>query len=274
MEQQIVKIGKISIGNKLPFLLIAGPDSLESMSHAMYMAKSIKKICDELKIPYIFKASYDKANRTSIKSFRGVGLDKGMAILKKIKEEVGVPVTTDVHTDQEAKIAAKTVDLIQIPALLSRQTDLITTAAKTKKPINIKKGQFMSPQSINSVIGKVMSVGNKNILVTERGYIFGYNNLVVDMRSLEIMKKFGQPVVFDASHSIQLPSAGKGVSDGQREFIFTLAKAAIAVGISAVFIEVHNNPNKAPVDGPNSLELKNLKKVLKKLKAIDEIVKI
>lgn len=267
------KIKNIVLGNDLPFVLIGGPDSLESEKHALFMAYSIKKICEGLKIPYIFKASYDKTNRTSIGSFRGVGIKKGMEIFKRIKNELNIPVTTDVHSVEEAKIAGKVVDLIQIPALLSRQTDLIVAAAKTGKPINVKKGQFMSPYDISGVIGKVESTGNKKLLLTERGYMFGYQNLVVDMRSFEIIKQFGYPVVFDASHSVQLPSAGAGISGGEREFIFPLARAATAVGVAGIFMEVRDNPDKAPVDGKNSLDLKDLKNILKVLKTLDNIIK-
>lgn len=268
-----VKIGNIIVGNDLPFIFIGGPDSLELLGHALFMAKSIKKVCDELGILYIFKASYDKANRTSISSFRGVGFKKGMEILKKIKKELKIPVTTDVHSVEEAKSAAKIVDLIQIPALLSRQTDLIVAAANSSRAVNIKKGQFIAPHDIKKVIKKVESARNRNLLITERGYMFGYNNVVADMRSLEIMKETGYPIVFDASHTVQYPSSKGGFSGGRRELIFPLARAACAVGIAGIFIEVHNDPDNAPVDGQNSLHLKDLKEVLKTLKQIDKIVK-
>lgn len=273
MKQRYVKIKNVVLGNDLPLVLIGGPDSLESEKHALFMASSIKKICDGLKIQYIFKASYDKANRTSSGSFRGLGLKKGMEIFKKIQKELKIPVTTDVHSPEETRAVAKVVDLIQIPALLSRQTDLIAAAAKTGKPVNVKKGQFMSPFDVSGIIGKVESAGSKKLLLTERGYMFGYQNLVVDMRSLEIMKQSGYPVVFDASHSVQLPSAGGEVSAGEKQFIFPLTRAAAAVGVAGIFVEVHDNPDKAPVDGKNSLDLKDLKKVLSVLKNVDKLVK-
>jgi 2-dehydro-3-deoxyphosphooctonate aldolase (KDO 8-P synthase) len=268
-----VIVKDIQVGNNLPFVLIAGPDSLESYDRTFPIVRSIRDICKEVGVPYILKASYDKANRTSVHSFRGVGIKKGMALLKRFRKELSVPVTTDVHTPEEAKIVGEIVDLIQIPALLSRQTDLIVAAAKTGKPVNIKKGQFLSPYDIQNVSEKVFSTKNKNVLLTERGYMFGYGNLVSDMRSLEIMKKTGQPVIFDASHSIQLPSMKGTSSDGQREFIAPLARAAVAVGVAGVFLEVYDDPKTAPVDGPNSLILKDLKKVLTTLKAIDQVVK-
>ena len=269
-----VKIGKnIVLGNNLPLVLIAGPDSIESEKHALFMASSIKKICEDLGVPFVFKASYDKANRTSVKSFRGVGLNKGLEILNKIRKNLNIAITTDVHTADEAKKAGRVVNLIQIPALLSRQTDLLVAAAKAGRAINIKKGQFIAPYNIDGPIGKVESGGNRNILITERGYVFGYNNVVVDMRGLEIMKRFGYPIVFDAAHTVQFPSGGGGVSGGDRDLIAPLARAATAVGIAGIFMEVHDNPEKAYVDGPNSLSLGDLKNLLKKLKDIDNILK-
>lgn len=273
-EKQVsVKVGNVSLGNELPFVLIAGPDSLESLERTFPIVKKIKETCDRAKVPYILKASYDKANRTSGKSFRGVGLREGLRLLSIFREKLHVPVTTDVHSPEEAKEAGKVVDLIQIPALLSRQTDLIIAAAKTGKPVNIKKGQFMAPHDIASPLGKALATGNKKILLTERGYMFGYNNLVADMRSLEIMKETGYPVIFDASHSVQLPSAGGSVSGGESNFIFPLARAAVAVGVAGIFMEIYDDPKKAPVDGPNSFLLKDLPHVLKKLKEIDKVVK-
>lgn len=268
-----VKIGEIAVGNDLPLVFIGGPDSIESERHAILMAKSIKEICDKLGVPYIFKASCDKANRTSVKSFRGVGLKKGLEILAKVKKKIGVPVTTDVHSVEEARAAGRVVDLIQIPALLSRQTDLILAAASTGRAVNIKKGQFIAPHDVGHIIAKATSTGNKNILITERGYMFGYNNVVADMRSLEIMKQTGYPVIFDASHTVQYPSNRRGVSGGDSSLIPILARAAVAVGIAGVFVEIHDNPTRAKVDGPNSLKLADLPKLLESLKKIDEIAK-
>lgn len=265
--------GDFKVSNTLPFILIAGPDSLESLDHALYMAKNIKKMADKFKIPYIFKASYDKANRTSIKSFRGVGLKKGMEILSEVKKQLKIPVTTDAHSVEQVIKAGDVVDLIQIPAFLSRQTDLLLAAGKTGKPVNIKKGQFIAPHDVNNLIEKVKSTGNKQIMITERGTIFGYNNVVADMRALEIMKRFHYPVIFDASHTVQLPSGLQNKSGGDRSLIPSLARAAIAVSIAGIFIEVHNDPDNAPVDGLNSLNLKDLPSLLKTLKLIDQIVK-
>lgn len=273
MNNLIVKVGDIEISNRNPFVLIAGPDSLESEEHALLMARSISEIAKKLEIPYIFKASYDKANRTSVNSFRGVGLKKGLRIFKTIKKKLNIPMTTDVHSVEEALEAGKVVDLIQVPALLSRQTDLLVAAGKTGKPVNIKKGQFIAPFNIGSVIDKVRSAGNEKVMVTERGYMFGYNDVVADMRSLEIMKREGFPVIFDASHTVQTPSSLNNVSGGDRTLTPALARAAIAVGIAGIFMEVHNDPENAPVDGKSSLHLKDLKDLLKVLKSIDLIVK-
>lgn len=268
-----VIVNDLKIGNKLPFVLIAGPDSIESEEHAVMMASSISSICHELEIPYIFKASFDKANRTSIKSFRGVGLKDGMRILKKIKDDLGILVTTDIHTEAQAIEIGKIVDLVQIPALLSRQTDLLIAAGKTNRAVNVKKGQFIAPQNVDGIFGKVKSTGNNNILVTERGYSFGYNDVVADMRSLEIMKRFGYPVIFDAAHTVQFPSKDGNKSDGDRSLIPALARASIAVGIAGIFMEVHNNPDNAACDGSNSLNLNDLKDLLITLKELDKIVK-
>lgn len=273
MKQLEINIKNIKISNSLPFVLIAGPDSIESEEHVLFMAREIKKITSEVGIPYIFKASYDKANRTSIKSFRGVGLKKGMAILQKIQSKLDLPVTTDVHSPEEAAQVGKVVDLIQIPALLSRQTDLLVAAGTTKKPVNVKKGQFIAPQNVDKVIQKIQSTGNNQVMITERGTTFGYNDVVADMRSLEIMKQFGCPVIFDAAHTVQFPSSLKGSSGGDRELIPALARASIAVGIAGIFLEVHDNPNIALVDGLNSIDLKDLKKLLITLKNIDKHVK-
>lgn len=272
-EPQKVKIGKIEVGNSRPLILIAGPDSLNDKGWALNLAKIIKEIAEKLNVGYIFKASFDKANRLSISSFRGVGLEKGMGILAEIKAKLDLAVTTDIHESWQAKEVGKVVDLIQIPALLSRQTDLILSAAKTGKAVNIKKGQFMAPADMKEAIAKAKSVGNNNILVTERGTFFGYQNLVVDMRSLEIMKKFGCPVIFDITHSVQLPGAGKGQSSGQPEFIFPLAKAAVSVGVAGIFAEIYESPTKCLVDCASSLPVADLTPLLSQLIAIDKIVK-
>jgi len=261
-------LGSINIGSGL--FLIAGPCVIESEAHALMMAKAIKAIAGKLQIPYIFKASYDKANRTSLKSFRGPGLTEGLRILQKVKKEIGVPVLTDVHQATDVPAVAAAVDVVQIPAFLCRQTDLLVAAAKHAKAINIKKGQFVSPWDMRHAVDKVRESGGNNIFLTERGSTFGYNNLVVDMRSLAIMRQFA-PVVFDATHSVQLPSSGAGgeaVSGGQPEFIPLLSRAAVAAGVDGVFMEVHDNPAQAKSDGANALDLKNLESVLIELLAI------
>ena len=255
-------------GNGL--FLIAGPCVIESEAHAVKMAEEIGSIARKLQIPYIFKASYDKANRTSLHSFRGPGLEEGLRILKKIKKETGLPVLTDVHEAKDVPAVADAVDVVQIPAFLCRQTDMLVTAAKHAKSINIKKGQFVSPWDMRHAVEKVRASGNDNILLTERGSSFGYNNLVVDMRSLAIMRQFA-PVVFDATHSVQLPSSGAGgkaVSGGQPEYIPLLARAAVAAGVDGVFMEVHDNPAEAKSDGANALPLSELETVLRELLAI------
>jgi 2-dehydro-3-deoxyphosphooctonate aldolase (KDO 8-P synthase) len=274
MHIKRLKINKnITLANDRSFAVIAGSCVIEGEKHALTLAASLKKITSELKIPFIFKASYDKANRSSGNSFRGPGVEEGLKILGKIKKEFNVPVITDVHNERQAPIAAEVVDFLQIPAFLSRQTDLIKACALTGKPVNIKKGQFLAPEDMTNVIKKAESFGNSKLALTERGASFGYHNLVVDFRGLEVMKQTGYPVIFDASHSVQLPG-GQGIcSGGNRKFIFPLAKAAAAVGIAALFLEVHDNPDKALSDGSNSLELKNFKQFLKYIKAIDKVVK-
>jgi len=268
-----IKVGNIIIGNNDPLVLIAGPCVIESEASAMRHAREIKRITDMLDVPLIFKSSYDKANRTSASSFRGIGIKKGLAILKKIKEELGVPVLSDVHCRTEIDEARKVLDVIQIPAFLSRQTDLIIAAAKTGKVVNIKKGQFLAPWDFKSIIEKVEKSGGKKLLITERGSSFGYNNLVSDMRSLQILKEFGYPVIYDATHSTQLPGGMGKTSGGQREFVAGLARAAVAIGCDGLFIEVHENPDKAPCDGPNMIFLKNLEDLLMQVKEIDALVK-
>jgi 2-dehydro-3-deoxyphosphooctonate aldolase (KDO 8-P synthase) len=274
MRIKSVKIGKnVILANDKPFAVIAGPCVIESEKHALLLATTLKKITSELKIPFIFKASYDKANRSSGSSFRGPGVEEGLKILGKIRKELKVPVITDVHNESQVPLASEVVDFLQIPAFLSRQTDLIKACALTGKPINIKKGQFLAPEDMANVVKKAESFGNDKLALTERGASFGYHNLVVDFRGLEIMKQTGYPVVFDATHSVQLPGGQGTCSGGNREFIFPLAKAAVAVGVAALFLEVHNNPDKALSDGANSLELKNFKQFLKDIKSIDKVVK-
>ena len=256
-----------------PFVLIAGPCVLEDQERVLKIGAKIKEITTRLGIPYIFKASYDKANRSSINSFRGPGLTEGLARLAQLKEELAVPVLTDIHQSEQAAVVAEVVDIIQVPAFLSRQTDLLLAAGKTGKIVNIKKGQFLAPHDIQKVVEKVESTGNKRILLTERGVSFGYNNLVVDMRSLPIMRNTGYPVVFDATHSVQLPGAGGDRSGGEREFVPTLTRAALGAGVDAVFIEVHDNPDQALSDGPNMVRLDQLERLLKLALDIDQIVK-
>ncbi|MFC1576505.1 3-deoxy-8-phosphooctulonate synthase [Candidatus Omnitrophota bacterium] len=266
-----VKVGKVRIGGKNPVTLIAGPCVIESEKSAIRHAKAIKKIAERLDFPFIFKASYDKANRSSVGSFRGPGLAKGLGILKKVKKTLGVPVLSDVHCVREIKRAAKVLDMIQIPAFLSRQTDLVIEAAKTKKPVNVKKGQFLSPWDVKNIIEKVKSTGNKDIVITERGTNFGYNMLVSDFRSLLIMKKFGYPVCFDATHSVQLPGGLGTKSGGQSEFVKPLTYCALMCGADAIFVEVHENPRRALSDGPNMLGLKELESFLKKIKKLESV---
>jgi 2-dehydro-3-deoxyphosphooctonate aldolase (KDO 8-P synthase) len=256
------------------FFLIAGPCVIESEDLVFETAKKLKEITDKLNLDFVFKTSYDKANRTSIKSFRGPGLEKGLAIIKEIKKALNIKVLTDVHDVHDVEKVAEVVDVIQIPAFLSRQTDLILEVSRTGKIVNVKKAQFMAPWDIKFVIEKIESVGNRNIWITERGYIFGYNNLVVDFRSIVIMKKFGYPVIYDATHSLQKPSAGNGFSGGEREFIPYLARAAVAVGIDGLFMEVHPNPENALSDAQTQYPLSQLENLLKQLIEIDKLVRM
>jgi 2-dehydro-3-deoxyphosphooctonate aldolase (KDO 8-P synthase) len=265
------KVGDVEVGGRL--FLIAGPCVIESESHALKMAEAISQIAARIGIPYIFKSSYDKANRTSIKSYRGPGLEEGLRVLARIKSEVGVPVLSDVHETAQVKAAAKVLDVIQIPAFLSRQTDLILEAARSGRAVNIKKGQFLAPHDIGNVIEKVTSQGNHRLIITERGVSFGYNNLVVDFRSFPIMRSFGYPVVYDVTHSLQRPGGLGTSSGGDAEFIEYLARAAVACGVDGIFMEVHDDPSAALSDGPNNLPLKRLAPILEKLKAIDELIK-
>jgi len=268
----MVHVNKIKIGDNSPLVLIAGPCVIENEKITLQTAEEIKKITDDLKIPFIFKSSYKKANRTSIKSFSGIHFEKALKILEKVKKELSLSVITDVHNEQEIESVAAVVDVLQIPAFLCRQTDLLVAAARTGKVINVKKGQFLAPQDMKHIIEKIESAKNKKILLTERGSTFGYHNLVVDMRSLEIMKEFGYPVIMDATHSVQLPS-NTNVSGGESRFIPTLAKAATAVGIDGLFLEVHPEPAKALSDAASQFPLDKLKKFLMVIKHIDELVK-
>ncbi len=268
-----VKCSSFEIANNKPFTLIAGPCQLESEEHALKISTELKKITNELGINFIYKTSFDKANRTSLKGKRGLGLEKSLPIFDKIRKDVEVPVLTDIHTVEQCSIVASHIDVLQIPAFLCRQTDLLIAAAKTGKIINVKKGQFLAPWDMGNVIKKIEESGNKNILITERGASFGYNTLVSDMRALPIMSEYGFPVVFDATHSVQQPGGMGEKSGGQREFVPYLARAAIAVGVGAVFIETHDDPDNAPSDGPNMVPLNEIKSLLKKLTEIDKIVK-
>ncbi|GHT51148.1 2-dehydro-3-deoxyphosphooctonate aldolase [Endomicrobiia bacterium] len=274
MQNKRVKIGKnIVLANNKPFVVIAGPCVIESEKHALTLAANLKTITNKLKVSFIFKASYDKANRSSGCSYRGPGIEEGLKILAKIKKDLNLPVITDVHTEIQAPSAAKIVDFLQIPAFLSRQTDLIKACALTGKPINIKKGQFLAPEDMFNVVKKAESFGSKNLSLTERGASFGYHNLVVDFRGLEIMKQTGYPVIFDATHSVQLPGGQGTCSGGNVEFIAPLSKAAAAVGVAALFLEVHENPDKALSDGANSFNLRYFEQLLKDIKNIDRVIK-
>ena len=273
MKNHKVKCSNFEIANNKPFTLIAGPCQLENEEHALKISSELKKITSELGINLIYKTSFDKANRTSLKGKRGMGLEKSLPIFDKIRNEVGLPVLTDVHTAEQCSIVADHVDVLQIPAFLCRQTDLLIAAAKTGKIINVKKGQFLAPWDMANVIKKIEESGNKNILITERGASFGYNTLVSDMRALPIMSKFGFPIVFDATHSVQQPGGMGEKSGGQREFVPYLARAAIAVGVGAIFMETHEDPDNAPSDGPNMVPLNEVKALLKKLTEIDKLVK-
>jgi len=272
---KIVKIHNFEISNSNPFCLIAGPCLIESRDHAMKMAELIYEICQETKTNFIFKSSFDKANRTSVQSVRGIGLSKALEIFNEIKLNINCPILTDIHNENQCHEISKSniVDIIQIPAFLCRQTDLLIAAGKSKKIINVKKGQFLSPHDMPNIIEKIHSTDNQKILLTERGTSFGYNNLVSDFRSIEIMKGFEYPIIFDATHSVQEPG-GLGIkSGGKREYIPALSKAAIAVGVAGIFIETHDEPDIAPSDGPNMLDVKNLKPLILKLKELDNISK-
>ncbi len=273
MVDKIVNCNSLEIANNKKIFLIAGPCQLESEQHAMDMAGSIRDITKKLNMGFVYKTSFDKANRTSLKSKRGVGLEKSLPIFDKIKKELNIPILTDIHNEDQCLVVSNHVDILQIPAFLCRQTDLLIAAAKTKKIINVKKGQFLAPWDMVNVTKKISDAGNDNILVTERGASFGYNTLVSDMRSLPIMAKNGYPVIFDATHSVQQPGGLGEKSGGQREFVEHLSRAAIAVGVAGIFIETHQDPDNAPSDGPNMVPLKNLENLLSKLVKIDNLIK-
>ncbi len=270
---KVVKVGTLEIANDKPLTIIAGPCAIESRDHAFEMSGALKELAKNLGIGLIYKSSYDKANRTSIFGARGLGMDKGLAILADVKREMGLPVITDVHLPEHCKEAASVVDMLQIPAFLCRQTDLLIAAAKTGKAINVKKGQFLAPWDMENVAKKISESGNDNVLLCERGASFGYNTLVSDMRSLPIMAKTGYPVIYDATHSVQQPG-GKGASSGgDREMVPVLASAAVAVGVAGVFMEVHQDPDNAPSDGPNMVKLADIPRILDKLIKLDNIAK-
>ncbi|MBF0614262.1 MAG: 3-deoxy-8-phosphooctulonate synthase [Magnetococcales bacterium] len=277
--QRQLQIGQITIGNALPLVLIAGPCVLEGDDYAtrrdfaLSTASHIQKIVHRIGIPWIYKASFDKANRTSTHGFRGPGIHDGLHLLETVKQELGVPVITDIHTPEQATLAAEVVDLLQTPAFLCRQTDLIQAAARTMRPVNIKKGQFLAPQDMARVVDKARATGNDQILVCERGFAFGYGDLVVDMRALTILAESGAPVVFDATHSVQKPGGLGSASGGERRFVAPLARAAVATGVAALFLETHPDPDHAPCDGPNMVPFDHLEPLLRQLKRLDEICK-
>ena len=264
-----VRVGSLSVGGGHPLAFILGPCVIESAAHALEMASAIHEVAARCHVPVIFKASYDKANRTSVQSFRGPGLTAGLRILEDVRERTGLPLLTDIHDPAHAAAAAEVVDVLQIPAFLSRQTDLIAAAARTGKAVNIKKGQFLAPKDMRHVIAKVTAEGNESVLVTERGVSFGYNDLIVDMRALPMLRELGYPVVFDVTHSVQLPGAGDGVTAGLSQYIEPLAAAGVAVGVDAVFMEVHDDPSKAKSDAANALRVDRLEALIMKLKRID-----
>ncbi len=270
----IVAVGKVRFGNKLPLALIAGPCALESRAHALEMATALKEIAARVNVGFVYKTSFDKANRTSGKSARGIGLDKALAIFAELRGKLGVPVLTDVHEPEQCAPVAEVVDVLQIPAFLCRQTDLLIAAAKTGRAINVKKGQFLAPWDMTNVVEKITGAGNRNVLVTERGVSFGYNTLVSDMRALPILaEKTAAPVIFDATHSVQQPGGQGTASGGERQFVPVLARAAVAVGVAGVFIETHQAPDKAPSDGPNMVPLKDMEPLLQRLLQFDKLAK-
>ena len=268
-----VTVGNVTFSNNAPLSIIAGPCQMESRDHAFDMAGSIKEITDKLGIGFVYKSSFDKANRTSLSSKRGIGLEKAMEIFADLKREFQIPVLSDVHTEEQCAMVADIVDVLQIPAFLCRQTDLLIAAAKTGRVINVKKGQFLAPWDMKNVLAKITESGNPNVMACERGVSFGYNTLVSDMRALPIMAAFGSPVIFDATHSVQQPGGQGTSSGGQREFVETLARAAVAVGVAGVFLETHQDPDNAPSDGPNMVRLDNLSNLLETLMAFDRLAK-
>ena len=272
-ETHNVRVGELEIGNHLPLVVIAGPCAMESRAHALEMSRALKELADGLGIGLIYKTSFDKANRTSIDSPRGIGLDDALPILAEIRETVGLPVLTDVHAPEQCAPVAEAVDVLQIPAYLCRQTDLLTAAARTGKAINVKKGQFLAPWDMVNVVDKIRRAGNTEVMVCERGASFGYNTLVSDMRALPILARTGCPVVFDATHSVQQPGGQGTVSGGQREFVPLLARAAVAAGVAAVFMECHQDPDNAPSDGPNMVPLEDMRDLLASLMAFDRLAK-
>jgi 2-dehydro-3-deoxyphosphooctonate aldolase (KDO 8-P synthase) len=271
--QREVTIDNFKISNVLPLTMFAGPCQLETSDHALFMAEQLKRISERLGINFIFKTSFDKANRSSIQKTRGVGLDAAMKVFDKIKKEIGCAIVTDVHTADQCAVVAEHVDVLQIPAFLCRQTDLLAAAAKTGKVVNVKKGQFLSPWEVANIVKKFDHFGNDNLLITERGTSFGYNNLVCDMRSLKIISDIGVPVVFDATHSVQRPGGLGASTGGEREFVETLARAAVAVGVAAVYLEVHQDPDNAPCDGPNMIQLDKFEELMLKLMRFDQLAK-
>jgi len=273
MPTKLIKIGNVAIGAGGPLAIIAGPCVIESRESALRHAAALKERADRVGLPYIFKASYDKANRSSANSFRGPGLEKGLAILAEVKEKIGVPVLTDVHETDQVAAVKEVADILQIPAFLCRQTDFVAAVAQSGRVVNVKKGQFLAPWDMRNVIDKILATGNQQILVTERGASFGYNNLVSDMRALVVMGEMGYPVVFDATHSLQLPGGLGNASGGERKYIPALARAGVATGIDALFMEVHEHPDQALSDGPNSLALENFEALIRQVKAIDALVK-
>ena len=269
----VVTVGKTQFGNSLPLALIAGPCALESRAHAFDIAATLKEIAARLGIGFVYKTSFDKANRTSAHSARGLGLDKALAIFAELREQLGVPVLTDVHEPDQCEPVAEVVDILQIPAFLCRQTDLLIAAAKTGRVVNVKKGQFLAPWDMANVVEKVTGAGNGNVLLTERGVSFGYNTLISDMRALPVLAKIGAPVIFDATHSVQQPGGQGTSSGGERDFVPVLARAAVAVGIAGLFIETHQDPDKAPSDGPNMIPLKDMEPLLERLMRFDALAK-
>ncbi|HEY6434764.1 MAG TPA: 3-deoxy-8-phosphooctulonate synthase [Acetobacteraceae bacterium] len=272
-EQRVVMVGGVGIGNELPFVLIAGPCQIESQAHALEVAGALREMSGRSGVKVIYKSSFDKANRTSARAARGVGMSAGLEILVQVRERTGLPVLTDVHAAEQCAPAAEAVDVLQIPAFLCRQTDLLIAAGRTGKPINVKKGQFLAPWDMANVAAKIAATGNQDILLCERGTSFGYNMLVTDFRALPIMARTGYPVVFDATHSVQLPGGQGGSSGGEREFAPVLARAALAVGVAAVFIETHPDPDRAPSDGPNMIALRDMPGLIERLKSFDGIAK-